>query len=272
MGYHGPLTYFASTMLTGLIAFFFFLIPGVEFLEEILAGLVTDLDTFILSIPSVPFVNLSNLLYMVETGAEVAVFNAYPLHWTLSYRPEDAWAVALQIIPWLGSGAIVGALFPENPKDALIIGVGVILMGIVNAVLVFMLLPGLLLPSIPLVGPVIMGVLNGMATGFTDLPLGVSSILTVVEGGGMFTAMALFMSTLKSNENPAPESEGGAKGALIMTAIFGGILCIPGFIVGVVNASRNPGDRKAIMAVILGAMQLVIFVMVIFVFVPTPGP
>ncbi|MEX2682077.1 MAG: hypothetical protein Q6373_010785 [Candidatus Sigynarchaeota archaeon] len=270
MGYHGPLSFFAAYALTGLIAFFFFLIPGVEFLEQILAHLITDLDDFILSIPNISFVNVSNLFYLVETGAEVAVFNAYPLSWTLSYRPDDAWAVALQIIPWLGSGAIIGALFPENPKDAVITGVGLILSATANAIIFFIILPQAILPAIPMVGPAIIGVLNGMATGFTDLPMGVSSVLTVVEGGGLFTAMAVFMSTLKSNERPAPESERGGHVGLILTAIFGGILCIPGFILGVVNASRNPGDRKALAATIIGAMQLAILVMVIFVFVPSP--
>ncbi|MBN2152410.1 MAG: hypothetical protein JW839_13240 [Candidatus Lokiarchaeota archaeon] len=274
MGYHGPLAYFSSYTLVGLIAFFFFLIPGVEFLEEILAGLITDLDSFILSIPDVGFFNIGNLLYLAETGAEVAVFNAYPLHWTLSYRPEDAWAIALQIIPWLGSGAIVGAIFPENPKDALIIGVGMILAASLNTLLAQIILPLILLnlPMFGMVGPLITGIMNGMATGFTDLPMGVSSILAIVEGGGLFIAMALFMSTLKSNEAPYPESEGGGKASLIMTSIFGSILCIPGFIIGVVNTSKNPGDRKAIMGTILGAMQLAIFVMVLFVFIPAPSP
>nr|MDO8087511.1 hypothetical protein [Candidatus Sigynarchaeum springense] len=272
MGYHGPLTFFSAYALTGLIAFFVFLIPGVEFLEQILAGLITDLDDFILSIPNIGFVNLSNLFYLVETGAEVAVFNAYPLSWTLAYRPEDAWTVALQIIPWLGSGAIVGALFPENPKDALITSVGLILATTANAIIFFMIIPMAILSNIPMAGPIIVGILNGMASGFTDVPMGVSSILTVLEGGGLFAAMAVFMSTLKSNERPAPESESGARAALIMTAMFGSILCIPGFIVGLVNAVRNPGDRKAIMATILGAMEIVIFLMVVFIFVPAPGP
>ncbi len=157
MGHHGPTTYFASYALTGLIAFFLFLIPGVEFLQEILGGLITDLDDFITTLPSIAFVNLSNLFYIVETGAEVAIFNAYPIHWTLSYRPDDVWEVALQIIPWLASGAIIGAIFPENPKDALIIGAGTILSAGLNVILLSTLLPNVILPIIPTVGPVIIG-------------------------------------------------------------------------------------------------------------------
>jgi hypothetical protein len=270
MGYHGPSIYFASYTLTCLIAFFFFLIPGVEFLEQILGGLITDLDDFILSIPNISFVNLSNLFYLAESGAEVAVFTAYPLHWTLTYRPEDAWTIALQIIPWLVSGAIIGGLFPDNPKDALIIGVGLILSSSLNMLLIFTIIPSAILPNIPMIGPILAGVLNGMATGFTDLPMGISSVMTMVEGGGIFTAMVIFMSTLKSNENPAPESEKGASTALIMTSMFGAILCIPGFIIGIVHAAKNPGDRKAIAATVIGAMEVAIFVMIIFVFVPSP--
>jgi hypothetical protein len=267
------MAYFASYALTGLIAFFLFLIPGVEFLEEILGGLITDLDDFILSLPSIPIVNLSNLFYIVESGAEVAVFTAYPVSWTLAYRPDGVWEVALQIIPWLASGAIIGALFPDNPKDAVIIGAGMILSAGLNVILLSTLLPNVILPMIPMVGPVLIGVLNGMATGFTDLPMGVSSFLTIVEGGGIFTAMVLFMSTLKAKKETSMVSEGGsANGAVIMTSFlfFPYILCIPGFIIGLVKTVKDPTDRKANAALIIGAMEVVIFVMILFIFVPTP--
>ncbi len=272
MGHHGPTTYFASYALTGLIAFFLFLIPGVEFLQEILGGLITDLDDFITTLPSIAFVNLSNLFYIVETGAEVAIFNAYPIHWTLSYRPDDVWEVALQIIPWLASGAIIGAIFPENPKDALIIGAGTILSAGLNVILLSTLLPNVILPIIPTVGPVIIGVMNGMATGFTDLPMGISSFLAIIEGGGLMTAMLVFMSTLKNKKETPMESEGGATGALFMTSFLflPAILCIPGFIIGLVKASKDKDDRKAIAAAILGGMEVVIFVMVLFIFVRVP--
>lgn len=269
MGYHGPLAYWSSITLTGLIAFFLFMIPGVEFLEQILSGLITDLDDFILSFSGmVPVVDVSRLLFLGEAGVEVALFNTYPLHWILSYRPDDAWTVALQIIPWLASGAIIGGLFPENPKDALIIGFGTILSSVVNNILLFVVIPMAVLPLIPMMGPALVGILNGMATGFTDLPMGFASILAVLEGGAIFTAMLVFMSTLKNNERPAPESTGGARAALVMTTLFGSILCIPGLIVGIVNAAKNPGDRKALDAVIIGGMQVVIFIIIVTAFVP----
>jgi hypothetical protein len=273
MGHHGGTVFFASFCLTGLTAFFLFLIPNVEFLEEILAGLITDLDSFILSIPNIAFLNLSNLFYLVESGAEVAVFNAYPLHWTLAYRPEDAWAVALQIIPWLASGAIIGALFPDNPKDALIIGIGTILSASMLMATLYIIIPLAILPNIPVIGPVLVGVLSGMSAGFTDLPMGVSAVLTMVEGGGIFTAMVLFMSTLKSNERPSPTSTRGATTGLNLAtigAMLTGFLIIPGFIISLVNLSKNPGDRKAIAGTIIGAMGMVIIVMIIFIFVPAP--
>ncbi len=267
------MAYFASYALTGLIAFYLFLIPGVEFLQQILGGLITDLDDFILTIPNIGFVNISNLFYIVESGAEVAVFTAYPVSWTLAYRPEDVWSVALQIIPWLASGAIIGALFPDNPKDAVIIGAGTILSAGLNVILLSTLLPNVILPNIPVAGPVLVGILNGMATGFTDMPMGISSFLAIVEGGGIFTAMVLFVSTLKANnENQSGSDGGSSNGAVVMTSLlfFPYILCIPGFIIGLVKTIKDPTDRKANAALIIGAMEVAIFVMVLFVFVPTP--
>jgi hypothetical protein len=198
MGHHGMRTIFLGWLLTGLFAFGFFLIPGIEFLEQILGGLITDLDVFMSSLPA-PF---NSLGYLGATVVERVLFDMYPLSWSLYYRPDDAFTIFIMIVPWLASGACIAGMFSDNPKDALISGIGLICSNSMLMATLYIILP-LVFMNLPVLAgnpvfSVFIGALNGFAEGFTDLPMGVSAILTQVEGGGIYTAMAVFIGVLKS--------------------------------------------------------------------------
>nr|MDO8109495.1 hypothetical protein [Candidatus Sigynarchaeota archaeon] len=176
---------------TGLFAWGLFLIPGVEFLEQILGGLITDLDTFLLGMQGfgVP-------LYLAESVLELFLFNVYPLSWTLLYRPDDAVTIALMIVPWIASGFVTTLIAkPDNPKEMIKVGIVLIISNSIWCVGLFMLAP-LALNAIPMGGGIISGVLNGISSGFTDMPAGVSAILTNLEGGGLFIGMGVFTAIL----------------------------------------------------------------------------
>jgi len=205
---HGLRTAIVGWLFTGLVAFGLFAIPGVEFISLVLGNLFTGLDQAILNIfkmlPS-PLNNLGGLGYVAYTGLEVVVFDCIPLSWVLSYptRQADAAIVILMIAPFLISGFLTGICFAKSPKDSLITSIMLIASNVMWCVMIFFILPTIFLniPQVSLsgAGAIISGLLNGIALGFTDLPMGVSAILAQLEGGGFFAGAAIFAGLLKQS-------------------------------------------------------------------------
>jgi hypothetical protein len=205
---HGLRTAIVGWLFTGLVAFGLFAIPGVEFISLVIGNLVTGLDQAIINIFSVlpaPLNNLGGLGYVAYTGLEVAVFNCIPLSWVLSYptRQADAAIVILMIAPFLISGFLTGLCFAKSPKDSLITSIMLIASNCMWAVMGFFILPAIFL-NIPAIaqsgtGAMISGLLNGLASGITDLPMGWSAILAQLEGGGFFAGANILAGLLKQS-------------------------------------------------------------------------
>ncbi len=188
--------------LTGIIAFGLFLIPGVDFLSQILGGTIQDFDQFLIivfqNIPGAP--DLSALGAVIASFLELVLFGVYPLSWILAYRPEDWLSTVLMIVPWIGAGFLTGLACATNPKDAIKIGIGLIIGNCIWALIFNLGIPfGLAnLPMIPgEISSVISGVLTGIAEGLTDMPPAVSAILVQVEGGAFFIGSGILAGLMK---------------------------------------------------------------------------
>lgn len=207
---HGLRTAIVGWLFTGLVAFGLFLIPGVEFISQILGNLITNVDQAILNVFSAlpkPFNTMGGLAYVGYAGLNVAFFDCIPLSWVLSYptRQGDALIVFMMITPWLVSGFLTCMIFAKSPKDSLITSLMLIASNCLWCVVLFFIMPAIIvnIPSISKsgAGSIIMGVLNGIALGFTDLPMGWSAILTQIEGGGLFAGAGILAGLIKQNRS-----------------------------------------------------------------------
>jgi hypothetical protein len=193
-------------LFTGLFAFLIFLIPGVDFTGRILGGTVTNLNTGITQIISASgFAGASAapLVYLGLTGGSLLLFDMYPLSWVLTWRPWDALTIFYMIIPWILSGLIVSRIVAESPRHMLKIGLFLMLANSLWAVGLLIVLPIALLnlPVLGGVGGIIVSALNGVASGFTDMPMGVSAILTQVEGCLLFIGAGLPIAIWKQDRD-----------------------------------------------------------------------
>lgn len=186
---------------TGLIAFVLFIIPGIDFLGQILGGTIQNIEALFTVIPGLPafFATLGVLLITV---LELFLFNVYPLSWILTWRPWDALTILYMIVPWICAGLITGKLVVKSPKDALGIGIGLIISNSLWCVLWFIVLPNVLMGvfgggMMGGLSPLIQGIIEGAAAGLTDMPPGLSAILTQVQGGGLFTGAAIMIGMTK---------------------------------------------------------------------------
>ncbi|MHA1679946.1 MAG: hypothetical protein ACTSUE_02995 [Promethearchaeota archaeon] len=178
--------------LTSLFAFLIFLIPGVEFLSQILGGTITNLDQFIIGLGGSGFSGISVIGYLGVTAVEMMLFRTFPFSWVISYRIDDAITILLMIIPWILSGFVIGKTRVQDPKHGLRVGIVLIIWGCLWWFILLILVP-LLMSNIPFIGPMITGAINALSKGFTDMPMGVSAMLTQLQGGAFFTGILVLM-------------------------------------------------------------------------------
>lgn len=188
-------------LFTGLFAFLIFLIPGVDFIGQVLGGTIQNIDQLLLSLGGGFSTGGGALGYVLATGVELVMFNLYPLSWIISYRIDDALTVFLMIIPWIISGFLVGLARVQNPKQGLKIGLLLITCNSIWCVVLLILIPNLLAGLVPAGLGINLGSwLNAFAVGATDLPMGVSAILVQVEGGAFFIGMTVLMGIIKEGK------------------------------------------------------------------------
>ncbi|MHA1792358.1 MAG: hypothetical protein ACTSVI_06910 [Promethearchaeota archaeon] len=203
MGKHIIPSIMLGWFLTNLIAFVLFIIPGVDFISSILNGLIQDLDAALPDLIGSATGNagLAALASVLATLLELLLFNTFPISWLLTYRLDDALSLTLMIVPWLVAGLLTGLARTEKPLDGLKIGIVLIISNSIWLVLLVVVLPSVILNAIPMgAGGFVSGILNGLSTGVTDMPMGVSAILTQVEGGGLFIGTAWIASLLKEDQ------------------------------------------------------------------------
>ncbi len=120
----------------------------------------------------------------------------FPLHWALYYRPDDIGMALAIVLPWMLTGTITAALFCKKARKGLTTGLAV---GLAYALFVGVF-PLIISAIVNAVSPVpidIMGVINSLFTGMTDLPYVWSVVLACVEGGIIAGTFGALIGSLK---------------------------------------------------------------------------
>lgn len=121
----------------------------------------------------------------------------FPIHWCLFYRPDDVLLIIAVIIPWILCCSITSALFAHSPRGgihtSLAIGIGYM----IPALLIYLIIPAFLESIIPGGGAIGTGILDGLATGLTDLPYALAVFTAILEGSLVGAVFGGFIGSLK---------------------------------------------------------------------------
>ena len=120
----------------------------------------------------------------------------FPLHWALYYRPDDIGMALAIVLPWMLTGTITAALFCKKARKGLTTGLSV---GLAYALFVG-LFPLIISAIVNAASPIpidIMGVINSLFTGMTDLPYVWSVVLACVEGALISGTFGALIGSLK---------------------------------------------------------------------------
>jgi len=112
----------------------------------------------------------------------------FPIHWCLTYHPDDVMLLISVTLPWILSCSMICAINAKTPgkgiRTSLAIGIGYLIIALV----IFFLLP-----LIPFVGPIV----NGLITGLTDLPYIFAVSTAILEGCLVGAVFGGFIGALK---------------------------------------------------------------------------
>ncbi|MHA1452213.1 MAG: zinc ribbon domain-containing protein [Promethearchaeota archaeon] len=129
--------------------------------------------------------------FIVQGLLGIVMLWYFPLHWALYYRPDDIGMALAIVLPWMLTGTITAALFCKKARKGFTTGISV---GLAYALFVGVF-PLIISAIVNAASPIpidIMGVINSLFTGMTDLPYVWSVVLACVEGGlisGIFGAL-----------------------------------------------------------------------------------
>jgi hypothetical protein len=168
----------------------------------ITGGLIEDLEValngliFSLSLP--PFMQgLLSFLGSALIGLVLILF--FPIHWCLTYRPNDISLIIAVIAPWILCCVITSAIFAHSPRGgihtSLAIGIGYMII----ALSIYFIIPLILnffLPGLG-VGGLVAGILDGLSIGLTDLPYALAVFTAILEGCLVGAVFGGFIGSLK---------------------------------------------------------------------------
>jgi len=116
----------------------------------------------------------------------------FPIHWCIFYRPDDVLLVISVVLPWILCCTITSAIFAHSPRGgihtSLAIGIGYL----IPAMLIY-----LVIPFIPMIDPIIAGVVDGAVSGLTDLPYLLAVFTAILEGCLVGAVFGGFIGSLK---------------------------------------------------------------------------
>ena len=168
----------------------------------ITGGLIEDLELalndliFSLSIPPV-MQGLLSFLGSALIGLVLILF--FPIHWCLTYRPDDVLLLIAVITPWILCCTITSAIFTHSPRGgihtSLAIGIGYMII----ALLIYFLIPAILNFIAPGIGAgtLVAGILDGLSLGLTDLPYALAVFTAILEGCLVGAVFGGFIGSLK---------------------------------------------------------------------------
>jgi len=157
-------------------------------------GLIENLEGAIASLGSlIGLGGLGDILGLVA-GAFLGLILIllFPIHWCIFYRPDDVLLLVSVVLPWILCCTITSALLAHSPRGgihtSLAIGIGYL----IPAMAIY-----LVIPVIPMVGPIIAGVVDGAMSGLTDLPYLLAVFTAILEGCLVGAVFGGFIGSLK---------------------------------------------------------------------------
>ena len=178
---------FGRVVWTGIVGMLFLLITSwisFQFLDltsSITGDLIQNLNDALASLG--PF-----LSFIAGAFMGLILILIFPIHWCLTYHPDDVMLLISVTLPWILSCSMICAINAKTPgkgiRTSLAIGIGYLII----ALLIFFLLP-----LIPFVGPIV----NGLITGLTDLPYILAVSTAILEGCLVGAVFGGFIGALK---------------------------------------------------------------------------
>ena len=112
----------------------------------------------------------------------------FPIHWCLTYRPDDVLLLISIVLPWILACSMITAINAKSPgkgiRTSLAIGIGYLILALVGY---------FLLGMIPIVG----GIVDGLVLGLTDLPYVLAVSTAIIEGCLVGAVFGGFIGALK---------------------------------------------------------------------------
>lgn len=190
---------FGRVLWTGMVGMIFLALTSwisFQFLDltsSVTGGLIENLNVALASLGALipgPLGDILGILAGLFMGLILVLI--FPIHWCLTYRPDDVLLLISIVLPWILSCTLISLINAKTPgkaiRTSLAIGIGYL---IIALVLYF------LLPLIPVIGPLLGGVIDGAVTGLTDLPYVLAVSTAILEGCLVGAVFGAFIGALK---------------------------------------------------------------------------
>jgi hypothetical protein len=160
--------------------------------EGVTGGLIQNIDDALSLVTGLipgPF----GIIIEIVGGAFIglALLFIFPIHWCITYRPDDIGLIIAVTVPWILCCVITSAIFSHSPRGGIHTSIAI---GIGYAILLVIVyfIATLIIPS----GSAI---LDGLMLGLTDLPYLLATLTAVLEGTLVGAVFAGFIGSLKYN-------------------------------------------------------------------------
>jgi hypothetical protein len=183
--------------LMSLVSFYLLDLTG-----GITGGLIEDLEVALTDlISSFGLTGPLGVFLSVLAGALIGLVLIlfFPIHWCLTYRPDDVLLIIAVVTPWILSSSITSAIFAHSPRGgihtSLAIGIGYMIITLAIYFIVPLIL-NFFLPGLG-VGGIVAGILDGLSIGLTDLPYALAVFTAILEGCLVGAVFGGFIGSLK---------------------------------------------------------------------------
>jgi len=168
--------------------------------EGVTGGLLENVDdalNFLSTLLGIGGIIIELLAGMLIGVVLVLIF---PIHWCITYRPDDIGLIIAITIPWILTCVIASALFAHSPREAihtsLSVGIGYAIISVVLYLIIIVISRGW--------GSVI---LDGLSSGLTDLSFLPAVLTAILEGCLVGTVFGAFIGSLRYKPVGAKEKK-----------------------------------------------------------------
>lgn len=159
---------------------------------SITGGLVDDLNV---ALDSLGGGGGGILSFLASAFIGLVMILLFPIHWCLTYRPDDVLLIISVILPWVLTCTITSAISAHSPRGgihtSLAIGIGYIIVGFAFYFILPLIFSALLFPGFA------SAIIDGLSTGLTDLPYLLAVFTAVLEGCLVGAVFGAFIGSLK---------------------------------------------------------------------------